>query len=471
MKNFIKKFLTFLLAAMLLLPAINIFADESEILVVSFDEALEMILDDMLVLRDLDIAIRDVEIVHRDLQDVVRRLETGRFQTEMIIELRDALNAVENEIAAANEISNRQMAENMQNIVGADPNMFGETMFTAMISSGAATGQGIMLEMTRAPLRAQIDLWRDHEFVADFRTEMRRNLNHINRQIENLRLNQKIISVNTESVLRGILVGIDELKIGIESMEANLGLAESNIRRMTVAHQVGVFSAHELQSMRHGLLQGQTQLNELKRNLASLYQSLNNLLGLPLDKEVVIEFEREIPEIPEFLDAHIARVIHGAPTIRQLQLDIDFARAQRRAVTENDLDIVITPSQHTRAFGPNADSECEDVIEIRERVALQEAVERAVTAREQAMRAMDSAIRKAYDDLNALVVQEEAQIRNVEHASAALIVADTNLLVGRITQFDVDQAVVAVMTAEQGLKSIKNRKWILGFQLENPILL
>jgi hypothetical protein len=469
-----KKFLALFLAVLILMPN-AVFAEEvsaiseeeSDVVVISFDDALNMILDDMLALQDLELVIRDLQIYHRDVQDIVVRLGTGEFQSEIIGELSDALREINHSLPSSSDSG----AGLDMSLMMTDPGAFGTAMADMMSGLGITMGMSMVAEMSRAPINAQLANWRDTEYVEEFTENTQRSFNELDRQLQSLRLNQQVAAISMESALRGILIGIEEYKIGIDAMEANLALAETNVRRMTVAHEVGIISAHELRTMQHGLAQGHVQLEELRRGLASLRQNLNNLLGVPLTQNTVIEYERVIPEIPEDLDAHIAQLIQAAPSIRQLQFDIDYARAQRRANTGNDENIRITAAMRTRAHGPNSDSEDEDTIELRERIALQEAVERAVTAREQAMRAMDSAIRQAYSDFNALILQEAAQIRTLEQAEAALAAAEANFAAGRITAFDVEQARLAVSVAEQGIESILNRMWTLAFSLENPSLL
>ncbi|MCL2456625.1 MAG: TolC family protein [Defluviitaleaceae bacterium] len=460
----------------------NIFADsqenENEILVLSFEEALEMALDEMLVLRDLEIAIRDVEIMHRDLDDVVKRLRSGAFQRKIIDELREKIRDIEYDMEAMNQNITAQMFENtaaVRSVAGVanDPElggMFDMAMFGALQSSGMMMGGAMSFGMASAQISAQIENWRDTEFVDDFRDDMVRNLNQIERQIKSLRLNQKVISVSMESALRNILVGIDELEAAIFAMRENLELMEKNILRMTVAHRVGMISANDLNAMRHGFSQAQSQSLELDRNLNSLLQNLNQMLGLPIETEILIEYEREVPEIPEDFDKHIADAVENSPSIRQLQFDIDFARAQRRANTGNDADIQISAAQRTRAFGPHADSENDDVKKIRERAALQEAVERAITAREQAKRTLSTMLRQNYDNLNALHAQEEILLGALEQAQSALAAAEANFTAGRVTQFDVEQTKLAVANAARAVESLTNRKWILGFEIENPVL-
>ncbi|MCL2049829.1 MAG: hypothetical protein FWG87_14000 [Defluviitaleaceae bacterium] len=509
MSNLTKKALAFILALLLLVPTASIFATEGnpstennpstettlsaetplpttdpdptndDILVLTLDEALSMVLHDMLAMRDLNLAIRDVEIVYRDVEDIVKRLGTGDFQLRTRIEIRDAIAEVEDGMRTVNAIFGTQIAANMQSVtnalssaaMGQDPDanapLVGMAMSQAMTGSGMLMSQTATLDTIHTNLTAQLRNWDDREFVEDFRTSTTQGMNQVKRQVQSLRLNQELISIAMQSALRNILVGIHELEMGITLMEANLELAEINIRRMTVAHSVGMISTHDLRVMQHGLAQGKVQLADLERALASLRQNLNQMLGQPLEKNILVEYERGF-EIPEDFD--IDALILGSPSIRQLQFDVDFAKAQRRAETGNNNDIIITAYQQSIAFGPNADSEDEKVIEIRERAALQEAVERAVTAYEQGIRSLDAAIRQMLTNANALDAQEEAQLGTLEQAAAALSVAESNFAAGRVTRFDVEQARVAVLVAEQGIESIVNKRWVLGFELGNPVL-
>ena len=113
----------------------------------------------------------------------------------------------------------------------------------------------------------------------------------------------------------------------------------------------------------------------------------------------------------------------------------------------------------------------ESIRDIRTRIALQEAVDRAVLAHDQAVRSMEFSLRQAFGELKALTAQLEAGMRELSLVESTLNVALASLSVGRITQFDADQAQLAAANARQGIESTYYQLWILAFGLRNPELL
>ena len=299
--------------------------------------------------------------------------------------------------------------------------------------------------------------------------EIRRYIQEIYRQIENLQLQQAIIRLSRENTIRGMVAAISGLNAAVELHEMRIGLAETNLYRMRVSYSLGVISSHEMRTIERGVIDEYTRLNDLRERKESAIQNLNLLIGQPFDQHTVIVYERYVPEIPEDLDDHIRSKVLQAPSIRQAQNAVESARAERRAYTNNDRDIRITENERRRAM--QAANSYAAVMEIRNRISLQEAVEQAETTREQAIRSMDFALRQAYIELEALLTALETAYREHALAESNLDVSRINLSVGRITRFDVSQAELTVANARQSIESIYYDLWILGFRLKNPEVL
>jgi len=247
-----------------------------------------------------------------------------------------------------------------------------------------------------------------------------------------------------ENTLRSLIITVAELETRIESMDAELVLTEEDLRRVTVRNQFGRASANELRGAQQAVLLAQMDLTQHKTNLYSAHNSLNHLLGQPLSQYTVIEFEITLLDENFDLSDHIRRVIPGTPTISQLQLEVDWANEARRAYR-----------------GSNRDTQRD----------LREAYERTVLARNQAMRTMETALRRANNELTNLQTTIEVRQLELYRAKQRLETAETNLSLGTITRHEVEQARLAVFHAEQAIESIVNQKWMLIFRIKNPSLL
>ena len=451
---------------------------QREGVVIEFSRALQMSLDDMLAIQDFDIIIRDMRMAHTDLHYQLRRLETGAVRREARAPLNQALQSINiglvtlemQQASVGNQIDGAMTdalaALSMSNYVG-----FGTELSDAiagMIRLGAIGGAVEDLRASRDAIIRQLNEL-DEDFFRDIADDARRGVHEIERQINNVELHQNLIMVQLEHALRGIVVVISELGSTLEIMEKSMDLADDGLIRARLSYELGMISSHEMLTIELNTSQGHTQLAELHRARERVVQNLNLLIGQPFDQYTVIEFELYVPEMPEDLDSHIEELIEQSASIRQLRNQALSARAERRAYTGNDRDINISASDRRRAM--EAAGRDERVMVIRNRIALQEAVERADTALDQAVRSMEFALRQAYNELAALKIQLETAYRELALAKSTLNVSLASFSVGRITQFEVDQAELAVVRAKQSIESLYYQLWVLAFGLLNPELL
>jgi hypothetical protein len=174
-------------------------------------------------------------------------------------------------------------------------------------------------------------------------------------------------------------------------------------------------------------------------------------------------------------DLNISAIIAQAPSIRYAQMEFDRALGARWAYTGNQQNIRITENERRRALnvtgtGNNIEyrDNTDSIFNLRNRIALQDAVDRAVIGREQAMRSMEATIYRGLADLDELFDMETSLQRDLTQAQSALTIATANFDLGRITQLDVDAARLAVSAIEQRIDAVCNSVWILVFMLENP---
>jgi len=299
--------------------------------------------------------------------------------------------------------------------------------------------------------------------ISDFRREMgewlsyttltmlRRVETEIERQIEIFYLEINMIELRAELTIRNAISDIAIAEIDIEIMEAAIILAYQNLQRLTILHQHGRVSANELRQAENLLNQKQMSLENLQLIMTIELEGLNHILGQPPYQLTVVEFERTQPELPEDLTHHISQTVRQAPSIRQMQINTDR------------YDDEVTIHMDRCNYAPRRD--CEAYI------VLREAYERVALDQRLAERAMEAALRTAYNELLQLQIQEEAARLALTHAIEDYEIARINHNFGRVTRFDIEIALNAVFIEAQAIERILYRQWLLEFILTNPVLL
>ena len=280
---------------------------------------------------------------------------------------------------------------------------------------------------------------------------LRLQITEIDREKEHLTYSIQIIELQTERALRNAISGILNAAIDIEVAEVSIEINTEYLRRVTLMRQFGLASASELRIAEQRLAQEKIGLENLRLAKTNAQYNLNHLLGQPSYQWTYVEFERELPEIPEGLPRHIERLVPTAPTIRQLQINVVRRRGY---VTRHINDCHFVSRRNCEVYAP-----------------LREAYDRARLERDIAIRQMETALRTAYSNLEQLFNREAAARVNLDQAIVRLETAYTNLELGRVTQFDVDRAYFDIFSAELAIERILNEQWVLAFLLENPVLL
>jgi len=273
----------------------------------------------------------------------------------------------------------------------------------------------------------------------------RRVLRDIEEQIYRFSLQIRQAELVVENNLRGLIVAVIEHEAVIEISEVSLSLAEENLRRITIRHNFGLASSNELRAATQSFSRAEMSLTEHRVNLYSALNRLNYFLSLPLYQYTIVEIEygQYFLQVPECLTEHINNLIPTTPPIRPLQLDVD-----------RDYEVL-------RTFRGTRER----------RAALREVYENTTEIRNLAKLTMEAAMRRTFNDYMNLQTRYEAQLLEQERTTRMLEIAKTNLRLGKITAFEVQQAQFTLFQAEQALASIVNQKWLLAFRLENPSLL
>ena len=457
--------------AFILLPVANVYGEP---VIITYEDALQMALDDMLQVRDADAAIREVQNQRDDLREYIERVErnslTPRMQ-DLVNDLFAELSELEWQLWSAIDFQNRMQA-NAEIALQAffydmnDGYML-QTAIEAMVAAQGIGGNISLLEESRVTMLREINNIHNpnaYRYVID---NNQRNLNEMDRQMQGMRLQQEQELLMRENTLRVAIITLKELELAVHIMEARLSLAEENLRQMKVMHEVGMVSENKLRIAEQSFILSRMELSETLIYRNSAQQHLNHLLGQPLSQHTVVVFERDLPELPENMSLHIRQTASQTQTIRRLELNVistryalrNFNEAREREITRNQNAGRHGETDHTRT---NND---------RTRDALRESYNLAVTSHTQAVQAMEAAIRHGYNELERLLNRVEIQNIALSNAKTQLSMVQTNFELGRATKLEVEQANFNVIMAEQAAETTINQKWLLAFVLENPFLL
>ena len=298
------------------------------------------------------------------------------------------------------------------------------------------------------------DLWDDYRTIRwlgndELIRQMRWDLAELDRQMEHARLDIYMIELRTELALRNALSDIATTALDMQIAEETITIRTQYLHRVNRRHYFGLASARDVRAAQNRLTVEESRLSNLKITQSRNQNTLNHLLNQPPYQQTYVEFELELPEIPTNLSAHITNLAPKAPTILQLQMDIDRARYHY--------------NRHRRICHIRPRRDCD------EHVARGEAYARANLESDIAIRAIETALRAAYRNLEQL--QDQAAPASLYQLQENLDIARVNLRQGRVTQFEVDNARFELSIAELEVEKILYQQWVLAFLLENPVLL
>lgn len=461
--------LLILLLSLVLMPMQTEAAEEQ--ITLTYERALQLALRDLLPVIDADAQIRDIQNRRDDLLEELRLLEQRRYSQERINELHNELWRLESQLwSAINTLEQMQLNTDhafntffndfqdfILSLVTANDNgeppsqnenyVFSQRLQAAiqsMILAHEMNNAITSMEIRRNSIFDEIRNLQDETTRRERMADTRNDIAELNRLIEHLRLQQSQIVLAREAALRNAIVAVTDLSASIETARLSFVLTEENVIRVAVRYEIGLASSNDVRRANQSVIQAQMDYDAMLTNLRLARLNLNHMLGLPLAQLTVVDFEMELPEFPANFSDGFSRIISQSPPIRQLQLDVDAALAERRAYTGNDRNKI---------------------------ASLNETYERAVMGRNQAIAAMEAAMWRGYIEFEALQRQMNVLLHEHENSVQHLENALINYELGRSTQYDIAGARMSVYMIEQRINANFNSKWILSFLLENPSLL
>jgi len=445
-----------------------------------------MALRDLLQVQELDFQVRGIQDQRNELRDELRILEQGGMRNgvhhsnatqERINEIFNELSSLDvqmqqimsaqNEAAQNTDLAFQMLLPNLLNLLYTGEEdaafLFNQALSSAiqgMITTNELGNASVQIDGHRSSLFDQLHTIQNGltpQDIEDTISQIRRNIQDTDRQMQNLRLQQDQVKLARENTLRESIVLISEIEASITIARSDIALLEKGIISTTALHEFGFTSMSDIRLAEQTLAQTQMELNALYLRRYDAMRTLNHMIGEPLSQFTIIEFEIITPILPENLTKHIERIVLESPIIQQLQLDIDRAYEERRIYTANGRNTQRSHSENNRDRSRQNE--------------LAEAYALTIITRDQAQLALEVALRQGFNNLEQLITQAETLRIEHEAAKDTLHATQFNFELGRVIQYDVDQALIAISRVEKNLEVISSQKWLLAFLLDNPFLL
>ena len=486
------------LCAVVFAVAVPAFAETPEgpdVLYLSRAEALNHTLDNLPMLTEIDRQLREMPLITHQLQTQLTRLES-RFPIELQLLNRQLENInSQHNAAAINQVRMQENAANaMQNLQetianlgpGTGDELASHLQFATqgMVAAQGMGGSLAALDVQRHAIMAEIAHLNDRDRMDEMARNARRNLNELERQETLLQLQRRLAVEAAEHLLYTLLTLQQDLYFRAGSLVQEHTLAQTTLRRTEVLFQLGLVNQNQLDLARYAVRHAEIAALENTRNALSIRHSINELLGLPLSQPVTVALAQTPEETAAFpwqdADALVADVLPTLPAVLNAQFALDRALEARWVYSGHHRSLEISARDWERAFvvPPNLDTwraemtrEEEQRAEIRNRIALEEAITNAEIHLESAQRHAEATLRRALNDYEGLRAQEEALRLALSQAQTALHAAQADHAVGLATYFDVQAAQTEVFFVQQQLLMAQNHMGLQVFLLHHPRLL
>jgi len=369
----------------LLLPLLPFFGQQtqaranSNVVVLTYDEALQMALRDLLPVIDAETLIERAQDRRNVLEEELEQLEQGWWMNESVIAIHDELWRLDWQLQNA-EITQAQLQESIDLILmeifanlpllGVDGVAVALSHAFQLAIHGVIGVQGLSNEITLLELRRLnlLDaLWDVNS--EDMITGITEDITNVDRQIQDLRLQQERLKQVRELSLRRVLIDLCDATSSMYIAQTHLALLENNLRRANIRYELGMSSVSEVRILERNLAQARLDLEVLRVSRDVAQENLNHLLGVSRLQLTSVEFDRELHIVPTDVERFIEDTVLLSPSIRQLQLVVDEAEDARQSYIGDDEGILRT---------------------------LNEAYERAVLVRSQAIASMEALMHNAF---------------------------------------------------------------------------
>lgn len=232
----------------------------------------------------------------------------------------------------------------------------------------------------------------------------------------------------------------------LELFDKQLDLAERELTIALARHSMGRMSASDFAAANDNIERMQRDRDSLELALDRAFQALNELMGRNARTRYTISLNFTYQPLPEAmpLEAYISRAIGACTTLRRLrrewevqlyiyEVNVNPNPGQRGAIRTIPID------QAARAMNNQRD-------------------------------AISSSVTSAFGDVIALQTQYEASLLSLEAMRRQLVIYETMLELGRITELHLENHKLQIAQSEESLRRLVVSHAIQKMRLDNPNL-
>jgi outer membrane protein TolC len=273
--------------------------------------------------------------------------------------------------------------------------------------------------------------------------DVARSIKNVDMQKTSASLNEEIVNNSIEITLISYLTAIQTYEMNIQLLEENIKLQEENLENMKLKNELGMESDYNVKSAETEVKTNKTNLEQLKLSLENQKQTLKTFLGS--EKDVYVDFDTDFNALKDVnLESYVIKKTQADPSIKLLKNDVEIAKY---TVKTNS--------------GYQSESQTQVYNELK-------TAQRSLS---DAQDKMEKNIRNTYNTIKQLEENNKALLEKVEQAKRDYNTVAVSYQADRATIYQVNQAKLGILSAEQAVQeNILNYKSLV-FTFEHPYLI
>lgn len=272
-----------------------------------------------------------------------------------------------------------------------------------------------------------------------------RSIKNVDMQKSEMPINEEMINDSIELKLLSYLVAIENYEMNINLLQESINLAEENVENMKLKYELGMESEYNLITAQNELKTNKSDLETLKLTLDSQRKTLNHLLGVEEAEKIEVDMDTNFDELSDIkLESYITVKKQSDPSIILLKNDLELASYTNKTTGLYTGESKIEAANNAKA------------------------AERALA---DAQDSMEKNIKTTYNTINQLIEKDKALKVKVEQAVTDYNAVVASYQAGSATMYQVRQAKVGILKAENDVEANKLTYKTTVFTFERPYML